>query len=310
MRKLILVMVLLVVANAAAGFAADDKLGAGKTPALRTGDAAQVPGEKDIRATAEAFVSAFNKGDPKAVASLWTAQCEYVDSDGQVFRGREAIEKEYAAFFAKNPGVKMEVSVASIKMIADTAAIEDGTVIVKNPHGRLISGSHYTALHTKEGGTWLLASVREHRNPSPSIHASLTDLEWLIGQWSASKDSKAVDFGYRWIADKKFIELAYTVTDKESVVRSGIQIIGNDPASGELASWSFDSNGGRGRGQWRGFQSGWIIESFGVMSDGTRTLSADILSRTAGDELSLQSVSRRVDGHRLPDSQPLMLKRK
>jgi uncharacterized protein (TIGR02246 family) len=49
--------------------------------------------EKAIRETAEAFTSAFNKGDAKAVAALWTTAGEYIDETGLETRGRDAIEK-------------------------------------------------------------------------------------------------------------------------------------------------------------------------------------------------------------------------
>ena len=61
--------------------------------------------DAEIRRAADEFVAAFNRGDAKAVAAHWTADGEYVDEAGRVFAGREAIEKEYAAFFQEHPGV-------------------------------------------------------------------------------------------------------------------------------------------------------------------------------------------------------------
>ena len=69
--------------------------------------AAQVdPSETDIkliRAGSEVFVTAFNKHDAKAVAALWTEDGEYIDDTGRTIAGRDAIEKDYAAFFAEQP---------------------------------------------------------------------------------------------------------------------------------------------------------------------------------------------------------------
>ncbi len=45
-----------------------------------------------IRATSEAFVAAFNKGDAQAIAGMWTENGEYVDDAGQRVEGHAAIE--------------------------------------------------------------------------------------------------------------------------------------------------------------------------------------------------------------------------
>ena len=74
-----------------------------------------------------------------------------------------------------------------------------------------------------------MASVREHAVPLTSERPNFKDLEWLIGDWSASQDSRKLDFSFKWIAEKEFIELSYTARDKDTLARAGIQIIGRDP---------------------------------------------------------------------------------
>src|SRR5262245_33125348 len=81
--------------------------------------------EKDIRQTAEEFTAAFNHGDARAVAALWTPDGEYVDEGGNVTKGREAIAKAYAAFFKEHPKAQMGVSIHSIRFLSPDAAIED-----------------------------------------------------------------------------------------------------------------------------------------------------------------------------------------
>ena len=130
------------------------------------------------------------------------------------------------------------------------------------------------------------------------------------GLGSPTKDSRTLDLTFKWIADKKFIELSYSVRDKDTPIRSGIQIIGRDPLSGDVISWSFDSTGGYGQGQWRPLKKGVIIESRGTMPDGAHTASSDIVSRIDGESFSWQSVNRRVAGQRLSDQEPVALKRK
>ncbi|MGO9567332.1 MAG: YybH family protein [Desulfomonilaceae bacterium] len=309
MRNSMLMIVLVLVIATASSFAADEKQRPGKPPASTT-ENPQISEERAIRATGEAFTSAFNKGDAKRIAGLWTSDCEYVDETGRIIQGREAIEKEYAALFAAHPGVQIETSVSSVKMFGDKAATEDGTSIVKNSDGAPLSKGHYTAVLLKEGDKWLMASVREQASSSLSKRPDFGDLEWLIGDWTAAKDSKTVDFTFKWVADKKFIELSYGGGNKGATARSGIQIIGRDPLSGDVISWSFDSTGGNGQGHWRLLKKGLIIESRGMLPDGTPTASTDIVSRIDGDSFSWQSVNRSVAGQSLNDLEPVVLKRK
>ena len=79
-----------------------------------------------IRAGSEAFVAAFNEGDAKAVAALWTEHGEYIDDSGRTIAGRDAIEKDYAAFFAENPDVKIQIAIDSLRVLSGEVAIEDG----------------------------------------------------------------------------------------------------------------------------------------------------------------------------------------
>ncbi len=310
MRNSMLMIVLMLVMATASSFAAEGKKGADKTLPAALTQISQTADEKAVRSTAEAFTSAFNKGDAKEIAALWTGDCEYVDETGRILQGREAIEKEYAAFFAANPGVKIETSVSSIKMFGDKAATEDGTSIVKNADGAVVSRGSYTALHLKEGEKWLMASVRERAAAPLSKRPGFEDLEWLIGDWSAAKDSRNLDLSFKWIADKKYIELSYGGGNKDAAARSGIQIIGRDPTSGGVTSWSFDSTGGYGLGQWRLLKKGFVIESQGMMPDGAPTTSSDIFSRIDSDIFSWQSINRSVAGQSLNDLEPVVLKRK
>ena len=114
-----------------------------------------------IRAESEAFVAAFNKGDAKAVAALWTEDGEYIDDTGRRFAGREAIEKGYAEYFAGNPNTKIQITIDSLRLLSDDAAIEDGRAVTDPPADGAAGFSKYTSTHVKVDGKWLMASVRD-----------------------------------------------------------------------------------------------------------------------------------------------------
>src|SRR5262249_21654096 len=88
---------------------------ASQPPAATGGDQAREADREAIRQAGRAFVEAFNKGDAKAVAALWTEQGESIDEGGAVLRGRAEIEKAYAELFREKPGIRAELDTRSIR---------------------------------------------------------------------------------------------------------------------------------------------------------------------------------------------------
>ena len=93
MRNSVLMIVLILVMATASSFAAEEEQRPGKSPARPATENSQNSEEKAVRSTGEAFTSAFNKGDAKAIAALWTRDCEFVDETGRIIQGREAIRE-------------------------------------------------------------------------------------------------------------------------------------------------------------------------------------------------------------------------
>ena len=266
--------------------------------------------ETVIRATAKAFVDAFNRGDAKAVAAQFTESATMSDDGGEIIKGRSAIEAEYAVLFRANPGAKMEVFITSLEFPSPVTAIEDGVakIAVKGAPG---SASRYTAVDVLENGKWLMASVRETRIKIPSNFTRLENLQWLIGTWENKGEGTTVRTTFQWIAHNSFVERSYSVSQGGMVTSSGIQIIGWDPQAAQIKSWSFDSSGGLGTGYWTVTPEGWRIDNLGTAADGTPTSSRDSLIRVAGEDrvLGWRSVDRQLGKTKLPDTSEVVLDR-
>jgi uncharacterized protein (TIGR02246 family) len=265
----------------------------------------------EIRATATAFVKAFNRGDATAIAALWTADGSAADADGTIYKGRKAIEEQYAKLFKLHPDARVAVGVKSIEFPAPGVALEDGISQIEAQHAGPAEVSRYSAVHVKVDGKWLLASVRESTVELPSNFAKIESLDWLVGTWTAEKDGNKVHTTVRWIANNSFLEREYSVSTDGIVTSSGRQIIGWDPKSEQIRSWSFDASGGHGSGVWTATPDGWQIEQSGVLSDGTPTSSRDTLVRIPGEDnvLGFRSVNRIVGDTRLPDVPEVVLDR-
>jgi len=255
-----------------------------------------------IRQSAEAFAEAFNRGDAKAVAAFWTENGELVDEAGKTHQGRAAIEAEYAEFFKAHPGAKIRISPGSIRMIDDSTALESGTASLESP---LTGAASYTAVHTKQNGQWLMATVRE----SSAAAESLPDLDWLVGTWTGEEHGAKSEITYSWLPDKKYLKREFTVTAPDGKATSGLQIIGVNPRTGQIVSWGFISDGGHTIGAWRPSPGGWTIEAAGMLPDGVATYAVNTLTKLDDNGYSWRSERRSVGGQSRPDTDEVILKR-
>jgi uncharacterized protein (TIGR02246 family) len=256
-----------------------------------------------IQAQMEGFVKAFDSGDAERVASFWTADGELIDDDGSVYRGRAAIAKAYRELFGTKEKRQAEIQRESLRFPSRETAVEEGYFKVRVGKGEPTS-SRYSVLHVREGGKWLMAVVREW----PAEGVSLRDLEWLIGTWVAKRPDAEVHTTYEWMWDKSFIRMQFTIRQKDRTLR-GFQMIGKDVASGELRSWTFESEGGFGEATWSRDGQKWVLDSAGRLADGTTVAATNILVPLDQDSFTWQAVSRSVDGEEVDDLSPVKVTR-
>jgi uncharacterized protein (TIGR02246 family) len=279
---------------------------AAKAPAAADVRAAQVDA---VKASAQAFMDAFNKHDAKAVAALWAEDGEYLDEKGQRFEGRAAIEREYTEFFTAQPNAKLTIVVQAVRPAGDAAAIEDGHTELSVDGKTVVSAAQYTAVHAKVGAQWLLSSVRDQRVEAEPSASQLQDLAWLVGAWRAEQNGGQMQVECQWIGDGHFLERKYSVKRGDQIVTAGLQVIGWNAQSQAIESWTFSSDGGRSVGHWIPHRGGWITENSGTLADGTPTSAVNYFVRLDDQSLSWKSVERSVGGALLPESEEIVLKR-
>ncbi len=272
------------------------------------GAAESTAAENAIRHSADEFKEAFDNGNAEAVAALWTPDGDYTIGHETV-KGREAIARLYGDFFRTHAGAKMDVKIESIRVLAPTVAIEQGTASTTEGPGGVRSESAYTAVHVKQGDKWFMASVRESEMPSVTIAADLNDIAWLVGAWAANGDAAKVEMNYEWMANKHFLKGQTTVTTHDGSTSGGTQIVGKDPQSGRLVSWFFNADGGHGYGEWSQEGSRWIINTQGMSADGAPTSATNILYHADDNVASWQSVNRAIGDMQLPNTKEVVFER-
>jgi uncharacterized protein (TIGR02246 family) len=250
------------------------------------------------------FISAFQKGDAKAVAAQWTAEGEYTSDDGTSFRGRAALEKAYSDFFAKNPGNKVDVEIETIRFPSRDTAVVEGHFKLRKAKDSELNVSQCNFLYARESGQWLIAIARE----LPSDGLALRDLEWLIGTWEAKRDGGVVVTRYEWTANKTFIRCQFSIV-KDGQTQTGLQMIGKMPSTGGLHMWTFEDSGGIGDADIERDGKKWVHTARGSTADGSTVTATNILTPIDANSFLWQTVERTMDEETLPDQPPIKVNR-
>ena len=262
----------------------------------------QAADEAAIRKTVESYVAAFNQGDAKALAAMWSPEAVYTNPiSGQQVVGRAEIEKQFAAIFADAKGAKLEAKTDSVRFVSPSVGIEQGTAKVVIPD-QAPEETEYTAVYVKRDDQWLLDRVTEEDVlVVPSHYEQLKDLEWMIGRWVDQDDDATVVTECNWAKNNNFMTRSFTVQVRDRIDMAGMQVIGWDPSTKQIRSWVFDSDGGFGQGTWTKKDKRWYIQQTGVLPDGKKSTSVNIITYVDDNTCTLQSVNRTVDGELLPN---------
>ena len=287
MKRVILTAATLALGLASAVWAEDDR---------------QAADEAAIRKAVESYVAAFNQGDAKALAAMWSPEAVYTNPlSGEQVVGREAIEEQFAAIFTDAKGAKLEAKTDSIQFISPSVAVEHGTAKVIVPE-QTPEDTDYTAVYIKRDDQWLLDRVTEEEVViTPSHYEQLKDLEWMIGSWVDQDDEATVVTECSWTKNNNFLTRAFTVQIRDRIDMSGLQIIGWDPATKQIRSWVFDSDGGFGQGTWTKKENRWYIQQSGVLPDGEKSSSMNIITYVDDNTCTVQSVNRMANDELLPN---------
>jgi len=288
------------------GSAGQPPAAAQPAPAIVGAPAAEErPADRDgVQKALDSFVAAFGKGDGKAVAAHWTAEGEYISDDGTTIRGRAALEKDYADFFAKNPDNALEVEVDTIRFPSRDTAVVEGHFKLHTGKKKELVVSRCSFLYAREDGKWLIAIAREW----PGDGVEIRDLEWLIGTWETRRDGTVVTTKYEWTANKTFIRCQFSIT-KDGKTQTGMQMFGKMPSTGEMHTWTFEDAGGIGDSDISRDGKKWTFAARGATAEGKVITATNIMTPIDADTFTWQSVERTLDGEALPDQPPVKVTR-
>jgi uncharacterized protein (TIGR02246 family) len=266
--------------------------------------------EKAIRLVVDAFSKAYNSGDAKTIASLFVADGEIVNEEGEIVQGREGIQRTFADIFKAHPKSQIKVSIQSLRFVGPAVAMEDGrSTVVQQPEGQA-ERSRYTVVHVKQDGVWRMASARDLPDEAAPAEEEVKQLHWLIGEWVDESPDALVATSYRWSDDHRSILSEFKVQVGGRPTMTGTQRIGWDPLAKKIHSWVFDSAGGFAEGVWTRNGNQWIVKMAGVTHDGKPASATNVLTRVAKGRMTWQSRDRVVGGETRPNVEEITIVRK
>ena len=266
--------------------------------------------EAALHAIAEAYARAYNTGDARALASLFTDDAEMIDEDGEHLRGRSMIEEVFRSMFKERPGATIKIVPASLRFLGPDVAQEEGQTQVNVPEKPPATTRHYTVLFVKQGNRWMYSSVREEPEKGLTHHQRLQELEWLVGDWLDESPDSVVRTSCRWTVDQNFLLRDFTVHVQGKPVMTVNERIGWDPSTRQIKSWVFDSEGGHGSGLWSRNGNEWVIKSTGILPDGRTATATHVLTRLSTQSARWSSIERTVGDQVVPDHAEYVMVRK
>jgi uncharacterized protein (TIGR02246 family) len=266
--------------------------------------------EKAIKRLGETFTRAFDAGDAKTVAELYSDDAEMIDEYGDRIQGRPAIHDFYAELFAERKGATIEIFLASLRFLGAEGAQENGRTRVKPGNGEPTTYREYTVLYVKKAGQWLYSSVREEHPTGLAHQEHLNVLAWLVGEWMDESSDSMIHARCHWSDDKNFLLRDFVIHVEGKPVMNVTQRIGWDPLSRQIKSWVFDSDGGYGEALWTRNGNQWLIKSNGVLPDGRIATATNVLTRTGPNGARWASIQRTIGGQVAADHRESVMVRR
>ncbi len=266
--------------------------------------------ESAIRQSANEFADAFKRHDDEAIAKLWTPYAVYEDVVGTEHRGRDAIQRVYRTFFEANPDTELSIDIDSIRKVTPNVVVEYGRTALVPPPSGAPAKSQYTAIHVKQNdGKWLLDSVRDSRVDVPTTYGELQHLELLAGDYSTDHNGTKIDLSSTWNPNKSYLERRFVV-NRDGEESTSTEIIGWDPLTQEVTSWTFSGDGARNVGVWTPLEDGWVVRNSGITTSGVPTSSVDYWAPLLDGALGWRSTRRTANGQPVRSPGEVVLKKK
>jgi len=143
--------------------------------------------------------------------------------------------------------------------------------------------------------------LAEEPAETQAAEVGLEQLAWMVGDWGEEGDASRISASCGWTRNQSFLTRSFSVLGDEGVLLEGTQVIGWNAAEQQIQSWTFDSEGGFGRGFWSRNEDRWTVKTHFVLATGERASSLNVFTIVDENTIRWQSVNRERGGEMLPN---------
>jgi ketosteroid isomerase-like protein len=265
---------------------------------------------KEVAARAASYVEAFNRRDVAAAAQHWSEKGEYTLAGvAKPIIGRKAIAEALKKLLSTDEQFQLDLGQQRFRKVTDQVVLEEGLAsLVSETHGT--EYARYQVVHVKQNGTWYRDSIRETLiGTVKNSPESERDLEALVGSWQHQSDAGTLTVNSVWKHNKRIIARDFEIKSKDGKIVTVSEMIGWDPATGTIRSWSFDSQGGLEQAAWNHDGLQWLIKANATLPDGSKATEQRSLSVESNGDLKTRTIEQQFGGRLMPGSDPIILKR-
>jgi len=262
-----------------------------------------------VRRAADAYATAFNAGDGKALADQWTLGAE-LEEGGGMLKGRDAIVASLTQWRTAHPQAALKIDVTDVQPLGEGVARVQGTLSFAGKADAEPAVSRFDSLRVLEQGRWRIAESRV----VPTSRTALSDLAWMLGTWQSTdaKTGTTIDATYEKSLAGHALVGRIKVRRKDGLTVESLDVITADRLTGRVRSHSFDSTGARAEGLFSSDGSSFERRLVGTPGDpdlGSRAEWVQVLAPLGRDMLLWHSIERTIDGRPEADTDPVHLRR-
>jgi uncharacterized protein (TIGR02246 family) len=258
-----------------------------------------------VKEILKVYTDTFNKHDAAALVEYWSEKAVSVNSEtGTRLVGRDAIKKGFEELFKTTPGARLSSQVNHFRFLKpDLLTLEGTDTLVSNDSDPV--ENNFTALLVKVGDKkWVIEHATESPVPTPETpFDGLKNLDWMVGSWKDSTEGVNCESTVTWNEKKTFLIRKFSVQlEKDGDVETGSQVIGWDPRSKSIRSWTFSSDGSFGEGAWSVNEGEWRVRFNHTNSDGSVLSGTQVITRIDDNTTQVELVGQEIDGILSPSS--------
>ena len=260
--------------------------------------------DAQVREALSAYADAFNKGDLTALLGFWAEDAEHIDDEGTV-RNKAALTEALKPICKPGSGNKLTATVKNLKILGGNVAIVEGNAELTTGEGTESNVFEAVMVLDPAGNKWQFSRVRDLASDDVAqyapAHEQLKSLEWLVGNWTSRDGDQTLTMNVKWMRNRGYLIVEQSITVKDSETLGITMMIGYDPASEQVHSWVFDTQGGRGEADWYRDGNTWNVEAVGLTADGQEASSTPIWKFIDENTFEWSSVNRQLNGEPRPD---------